>query len=305
MSTATNGNGNNGKLIWALPSKGRLMDQCNAALAKAGLKVVRSGPARGYKGEIDGLSGVEINFVSSSEIAQFLKSGAAHLGVTGEDLIRETMEDADTRVRFVRPLGFGRADVVVAVPDCWLDVRRMADLEEMSLAYRRVHGRRVRVATKYMNLTRRFFSAQGRHRLSHRREPGRHRGHAGRGLGRADRRHHHHRRDPQGQRPAPARRRPDPQLAGQPGGLQGRALVARACRPGTADRRALCGLAPVIPEFRACPRACPEGQRNIRDPGLRTLRLRLWVPDSRCATSGMTAEALNPHPWNGPTKAWS
>jgi ATP phosphoribosyltransferase len=161
MSTATNGNGNNAKLVWALPSKGRLMDQCNAALAKAGLTVVRSGPARGYKGEIDGLPGVEINFVSSGEIAQFLKSGAAHLGVTGEDLIRETMEDADTRVRFVRPLGFGRADVVVAVPDCWLDVRRMADLEEMSLAYRRVHGRRVRVATKYMNLTRRFFAQKG------------------------------------------------------------------------------------------------------------------------------------------------
>lgn len=156
-----NGNIGNGKLIWALPSKGRLMEQCNAALAKAGLKVVRSGPARGYKGEIEGLPGVEINFVSSGEIAQFLKSGAVHLGITGEDLIRETMEDADARVRFVRPLGFGRADVVVAVPDCWLDVRRMADLEEMSLAYRRVHGRRVRVATKYMNLTRRFFTSKG------------------------------------------------------------------------------------------------------------------------------------------------
>ena len=207
MSGAANGNGNNGKLVWALPSKGRLMEQCNAALAKAGLTVVRSGPARGYKGEIDGLPGVEINFVSSGEIAQLLKSGAAHLGVTGEDLIRETMEDADARVRFVRPLGFGRADVVVAVPDCWLDVRRMADLEEMSLAYRRVHGHRVRVATKYMNLDAALLLAEGRHRLSHRREPGRHRGHAGRGPRRTDRRHHHHRRDAEGQRPARAGRR--------------------------------------------------------------------------------------------------
>jgi ATP phosphoribosyltransferase len=154
-------NGKDDKLIWALPSKGRLMDQCNAALAQAGLRVVRTGPARGYKGEIEGLPGVEINFVSSAEIAQFLKSGAAHLGITGEDLIRESMANADARVRFVQPLGFGRADVVVAVPSCWLDVRRMADLEEMSLAYRRVHGRRVRVATKYMNLTRRFFAQNG------------------------------------------------------------------------------------------------------------------------------------------------
>jgi ATP phosphoribosyltransferase len=151
----------NGKLILALPSKGRLMEQCNAALAKAGLAVTRSGPARGYKGELDGFPGVEVNFVSSSEIAQFLKTGAAHLGITGEDLIRETMADADERVRFVKALGFGRADVVVAVPACWLDVRCMADLEQMSVLFRRRHGRRVRVATKYMNLARRFFARMG------------------------------------------------------------------------------------------------------------------------------------------------
>src|SRR5688572_13715220 len=104
-----------GKLILALPSKGRLMEQCTAALAKAGLSVTRpAGAARGYKAEIEGLPGVEVNLVSSSEIAQFLRTGATHLGVTGEDLIRETMADADERVRFVAPLGFGHADVVVA-----------------------------------------------------------------------------------------------------------------------------------------------------------------------------------------------
>jgi ATP phosphoribosyltransferase len=73
------------KLVLALPSKGRLMEQCNAAFADAGLTVIRNGAARSYKGEIEGLSGVEVNFVSSSEIAQLLRSGAAHLGVTGED----------------------------------------------------------------------------------------------------------------------------------------------------------------------------------------------------------------------------
>src|SRR5262245_44248257 len=136
-----------GKLVLALPSKGRLMEQCIAALARAGLSVTRSaGAVRGYKAEIGGFPGIEVNLVSSSEIAQFLKTGTAHLGVTGEDLIRETMADADERVRFVAPLGFGHADVVVAVPDCWLDVRRMVDLEQMALAFRRQHGRRVRVA---------------------------------------------------------------------------------------------------------------------------------------------------------------
>ncbi len=151
----------NGKLVLAIPSKGRLMDQCNAALAKAGIVIERNGPARGYKGEIAGMPEVEVNFVTSGEIAQILKSGAAQLGITGEDLIRETMADADERVRLIAGLGFGRADVVVAVPACWLDVRRMADLEEMALLYARAHGRRVRVATKYMNLTRRFFARSG------------------------------------------------------------------------------------------------------------------------------------------------
>jgi ATP phosphoribosyltransferase len=152
----------NGKLVLALPSKGRLMEQCSAALARVGLAVTRaSGAVRGYKADIEGFPGVEVNLVSSSEIAQLLKSGAAHLGITGEDLIRETMADADERVRFIAPLGFGCADVVVAVPACWLDVRCMADLEQMSVAFRRRHGRRVRVATKFMNLTRRYFSQMG------------------------------------------------------------------------------------------------------------------------------------------------
>ena len=147
-----------GKLVLALPSKGRLKEQCNAALAKAGCTITRSGPARGYKGEIAELPGVEVNFVSSSEIAQFLKAGSIHIGITGEDLIRESMADADQRVELLARCGFGRADVVVAVPACWLDVRRMSDVEEMALSYRRTHGRQVRVATKYMNMTRRFFT---------------------------------------------------------------------------------------------------------------------------------------------------
>jgi ATP phosphoribosyltransferase len=150
-----------GKLILALPSKGRLMEQCSAALARGGLSVARTAAARGYKADIVGFPGVEVNLVSSSEIAQLLRTGKAHLGITGEDLIRETMADADERVRFVAPLGFGFADVVVAVPACWLDVRRMADLEQMSVGFRRLHGRRVRVATKYMSLTHRFFSQMG------------------------------------------------------------------------------------------------------------------------------------------------
>lgn len=149
------------RLILALPSKGRLMEQTSELFAKAGLKVKKTGNDRGYRGEIEGLDHVDVAFVSAGEIAWYLKTGRAHLGVTGEDLVREQMSDAEERVQFLKPLGFGHADVVVAVPACWVDVRTMADLDEIALSFRREHGRWYRVATKYMNLTRRFFHAKG------------------------------------------------------------------------------------------------------------------------------------------------
>jgi len=148
-------------LIFAVPSKGRLMEQTAERLAKAGLILRKTGSERGYRGEIDGLEGVEVTFVSSSEIAHYLKSGQAHLGITGEDLIRESIIGADERVEFLHPLGIGHADVVVAVPACWIDIRTMAHLRAMALVFRRAHDRRLRVATKYTNLTRKFFQSKG------------------------------------------------------------------------------------------------------------------------------------------------
>jgi ATP phosphoribosyltransferase len=148
-------------LILAVPSKGRLMEQTAEFFAKAGLVLRKTGSERGYRGEIAGLDNVEVAFISSSEIAANLKSGRAHLGITGEDLIREQVSDAAERVEFLAKLGFGRADVVVAVPRCWIDVRTMADLDEIAVSFRRAHGRWYRVATKYLNLTRRFFAEKG------------------------------------------------------------------------------------------------------------------------------------------------
>ena len=149
------------KLTLAVPSKGRLMEQTTEMFARSGLTVRKVGHARGYRGEIEGLPEVEIAYVSSSEIAAALKNGSVHLGITGEDLIRENIADADMRVTFLKQLGFGFADVVVAVPVWWIDVATVADLEEAALPFRRVHGRWPRVATKYMNITRRFFAAKG------------------------------------------------------------------------------------------------------------------------------------------------
>ncbi len=148
-------------LILALPSKGRLMERASEMFESAGLPVRKTGHERGYRGEIAGTEGVEIAFLSAAEIAQQLNLGRVHAGITGEDLIRESGREGTERIELVLPLGFGGADVVVAVPECWLDVSKVGDIEEVAAIFFREHGRRLRVATKYMNLTRRFFSEKG------------------------------------------------------------------------------------------------------------------------------------------------
>jgi ATP phosphoribosyltransferase len=149
------------KLTIAVPSKGRLKDQAADLFERSGLALRKTGHERGYRGALAGFDGVEVIYVSAAEIVHQLNSGRVHMGVTGEDLVRETLADVEGTVDFLRPLGFGRADVVVAVPDCWIDVDRMADLEDVAAQFARTHGRRLRVATKYMSLTRRFFATHG------------------------------------------------------------------------------------------------------------------------------------------------
>lgn len=148
-------------LILAVPSKGRLMEETAELFEDAGLPMRKTGHERGYRGELEGLPGVEVAFLSATEIAWSLAWGRAHMGITGEDLIRETGASADERIETIRPLGFGHANVVVAAPECWLDVARMADLEEAGAIFYREHGRWLRVATKYTHLTRRFFARHG------------------------------------------------------------------------------------------------------------------------------------------------
>jgi ATP phosphoribosyltransferase len=148
-------------LVIAVPSKGRLQENAFAFFARAGLALRQEGGARNYRGSVKGLAGVEVLFLSASEIVAKLASGEAHLGVTGEDLIREAIPDPDQKVELLTGLGFGRADVVVAVPKGWIDARTMEDLEEIAADFHGRHGRRLRVATKYVNLTRRFFAAHG------------------------------------------------------------------------------------------------------------------------------------------------
>ena len=144
----------------ALPSKGRLKEEAIAALAKAGLAVVAPKDERRYRAHVEGRDDIEVAFLSASEISRELGQGTVDLGVTGEDLIRETIPDWEARVKIGARLGFGHADVIVAVPEAWLDVDTMADLGDVAADFRQRHGRRLRIATKYWRLTQGFFSAQ-------------------------------------------------------------------------------------------------------------------------------------------------
>jgi ATP phosphoribosyltransferase len=148
-------------LILALPSKGRLKEQAEAWLADCGLPVRALAGDRGYAARLDGLADVEVRLVSAGEIAGALFSGEAHLGVTGEDLLRELSHDLESRVMLVQALGFGRANLVVAAPKSWIDVDSMSDVDEVAHLYLARTGRRLRVATKYLTQTRAFFARHG------------------------------------------------------------------------------------------------------------------------------------------------
>lgn len=144
----------------ALPSKGRMKDDSAAVFERAGLPIVGVGNERSYRGRVEGADDIEIAFLSASEIARELNNGSVDFGVTGEDLIREGLADPDRSVEIVARLGFGHADVVVAVPEIWLDVDSMADLGDVAADFRSRHGRRLQIATKYWRLTQQHFSSQ-------------------------------------------------------------------------------------------------------------------------------------------------
>jgi ATP phosphoribosyltransferase len=148
-------------LVLAVPSKGRLQSQTASYFAGAGLDLIQASGGRTYRGAVKNATNVEVAFLSAGDIPAELAAGGAHLGVTGRDLVEDTIEDWEHRLDLVAPLGFGKADVVVAVPEAWIDVETMADLDDVAADFRRRHGRRLKVATKYYNLTRRFFAGHG------------------------------------------------------------------------------------------------------------------------------------------------
>lgn len=144
-----------------VPSKGRLMEQTFAWFAARGLTLSRSGSDREYAGAVAGLDGMELVLLSAGEIPRELAAGRIHLGVTGTDLVREKLPRWEAIVEPVAEMGFGHADLIIAVPAFWTDVDTLDDLDAVAAAFRAKHGFRLRIATKYHRLVRDFLRRHG------------------------------------------------------------------------------------------------------------------------------------------------
>ncbi|WP_319826093.1 ATP phosphoribosyltransferase [Thalassovita sp.] len=144
-----------------VPSKGRLMEKTFDWFGERGIKLSRTGSDREYAGAVDGVANVELVLLSAGEIPRELAAGRIHLGVTGTDLVREKLAQWDQQVEELAELGFGHADLIIAVPNAWVDVDTLDDLDAASAAFRAHHGFRLRIATKYHRLVREFLRDNG------------------------------------------------------------------------------------------------------------------------------------------------
>lgn len=143
-----------------VPSKGRLMEKTFQWFGERGLTLSRTGSEREYAGHVDGAD-VQLVLLSASEIPRELAAGRIHLGVTGSDLVRETLTSWDNKVESLAAMGFGHADLILAVPKVWIDVETLDDLDAVAAQFRAAHGHRLRIATKYHRLVREFLRGHG------------------------------------------------------------------------------------------------------------------------------------------------
>ena len=144
-----------------VPSKGRLMEQTFDWFSARGMRLSRSGSDREYAGVVDGIDGVSLVLLSAGEMPRELAAGRLHLGVTGTDLVRERLPLWENQVSPLAEMGFGYADLVLAVPQAWVDVETTHDLDAVAAQFRATHGMRLRIATKYHRLTRMFLRQAG------------------------------------------------------------------------------------------------------------------------------------------------
>jgi len=149
------------KIKIALPSKGRLKEESLKFFQSKNLRVINTFGERNYFFNIKNNNQIEGIYLHAKEIIERINDGTLDIGISGLDLLKEFPEIYSKNVKIVQHLNFGFADLVVAVPKDWLDVQNMADLEEVSFEFKEKYGRRMRVATKYPNLTEAFFLSRG------------------------------------------------------------------------------------------------------------------------------------------------
>ncbi len=145
----------------AVPSKGRLQAQTFEWFAARGITLERTGSGREYAGQVRGVDGVELVLLSAGEIPRELAAGRIHMGVTGQDLIAEKIPAWGMQVEELAEMGFGHADLILAVPAFWADVETVDDLDAVAAAFRKAHGMRLRIATKYHNILREYLKREG------------------------------------------------------------------------------------------------------------------------------------------------
>ena len=144
-----------------IPSKGRLRKDVLNIFKKNKLKLISSRGDRDLIGSIQGKQNIEIIYLHAREIIDQLASKSLDLGFSGLDLLKESEINIQNKISVVKKLNFGNANLVVAIPDPWIDVQTIADLEEIAFEFRDKKKKRLRVATKYPNLTREFLFSKG------------------------------------------------------------------------------------------------------------------------------------------------
>ncbi|MCV3273652.1 ATP phosphoribosyltransferase [Roseobacter sinensis] len=137
-----------------VPSKGRLMEKTFDWFRARGVTLTRTGADREYAGAVEGVTGVSLVLLSAAEVPRELAAGRLHFGVTGADLVQEKLPLWEQQLEPLAELGFGHADLVLAVPKAWVDVDTLDDLDAVATAFRAAHGMRLRIATKYHRLVR-------------------------------------------------------------------------------------------------------------------------------------------------------
>lgn len=143
----------------AIPSDGPLYEPALLFLRASGVGVERSN-ARRYTGEIPALPGVAVHFQRGADIPQKVEEGSSDMGVVGQDHFLEMRREGGDAAIIVEGLGFGHSELVIGVPDSWVDVASVADLADLSLEFRE-QGRDLRIASKFPRLVERFLIRNG------------------------------------------------------------------------------------------------------------------------------------------------